>query len=96
MTSGTEGGQAGPCLRLLSVLPWLLHGYEGIPGWRVESTAFFACHSSGVIEGIFPCLYCVTRVLACSRAVLDMNSVLCRLSAETLAKQSKLESFRRR
>lgn len=28
-----------------------------IPGCKVESTIFFACHSSGVIEGILPCLY---------------------------------------
>lgn len=48
----------------------------GVPGWRVESSAFFACHSSGLIEGICPCLYFVMSVLACSRLALDMNSVL--------------------
>lgn len=46
------------------------------PGCSVESTTFFACHSSGVMDRSWPCLYCVTSALACSRPALDTNKVL--------------------
>lgn len=42
----------------------------------MESTIFFAFHSSGVIELILPCLYCVISDLACSRPVLEVRRVL--------------------
>lgn len=47
-----------------------------IPGCSVESTIFLACHSSGVIDCIWPCLYFVMSDFACSRPSLDVSNVL--------------------
>ena len=47
-----------------------------VSGCRVESTIFFAAHSSGVIEGIWPCLYDETSFFAFSRPAEDTKSVL--------------------
>lgn len=58
---GKEDGLAGICCdcqypaRHLSNLMW--DGGPGVPGCSVESTTFFACHSSGVMVFTSPCLY---------------------------------------
>jgi hypothetical protein len=49
---------------------------RGVPGCRVESIIFFACHSSGFISRILPCLYAETSCFACSRPAEDVRSVL--------------------
>lgn len=46
------------------------------PGWSVESTIFFACHSSGVIALICPVLYSETNLLAFSSPDEDTRRVL--------------------
>lgn len=56
------------------------HGFtaaESAPGWSVESTNFLACHNSGVIDLICPCLYDVIRFFASSSLALDTKRVLC-------------------
>jgi hypothetical protein len=47
-----------------------------VPGCKVESIVFFACHSSGVMSRIFPILYAVTSCFAFSRPAEDVNNVL--------------------
>ena len=47
-----------------------------VPGCSVESTTFFACHISGVIDLISPCLYEETSFFAFSRPALETKRVL--------------------
>ena len=47
-----------------------------VPGCSVESTTFFACHISGVIDLISPCLYDETSFFAFSRPALETTRVL--------------------
>ena len=47
-----------------------------IPGCSVESTTFFACHISGVIDLTCPCLYDETSFFAFSRPALETKRVL--------------------
>lgn len=49
---------------------------RGVPGWIVESTTFFARHSSGVMLGIWLCLYEVMSLFAFSRPVDETNIIL--------------------
>jgi hypothetical protein len=59
-----------------------------LPGCNVESTIFFACHSSGDMVGIVPSLYRVIRFFAFSRLAFDVNNVL-RVSISMRAKFSR-------
>ena len=47
-----------------------------VPGCKVESTSFLARHSSGVIEGISPALYCASSDVASSRVARRTKRVL--------------------
>lgn len=46
------------------------------PGCKVESTIFFACHSSGVMDGIWLNLYAEMSCLACSSPEAETKRVL--------------------
>lgn len=46
------------------------------PGCKVESTTFFACHSSGVIPLRLPSLYSATSLFAFSSPALETKRVL--------------------
>ena len=48
-----------------------------IPGCSVESTTFFACHISGVIDLTCPCLYDDMSFFAFSNPDAETKSVLC-------------------
>src|SRR5436305_9374290 len=52
------------------------HARTPLPGCKVESTTFFADHSSGVIERIWPCLYDAMSFFAFSRPAAETSSVL--------------------
>lgn len=72
------GALAGQCLRV--VLSALETGELVVaallPGCKVESTIFLACHISGVIVFASPFLYEDTSCLAFSRPEDETNSVL--------------------
>jgi hypothetical protein len=49
---------------------------DAVPGCSVESITFFACHISGVIDLISPCLYEETSFFAFSRPDAETKRVL--------------------
>lgn len=51
--------------------------YRGVPGCSVESTTFFACHISGVMNLASPCLYDETSFFAFSSPDEETKRVLC-------------------
>lgn len=64
------------CLREFKGCPSLRLRVGNQPGWRVESTIFFACHNSGVIDFSWPCLYADMSFFAFSRPAVETKSVL--------------------
>lgn len=74
MRSGRKTGcpVSGRSLKMARELGFVQNG----PGCRVESTIFFACHSSGVIDLSCPCLYDDMSFLAFSRPTEETKSVL--------------------
>ena len=76
MTFGMVGRLVHQCLECHLVEINSSFDRDNVPGWRVESTIFFAFHNSGVIDWISPCLYFVRRSFACSRPALDVSNVL--------------------
>lgn len=65
------------CRLLVSVwaCEWNIYS-DRVPGCKVESITFFACHISGVIVLVSPFLYDVTSRLASSSPAEDTNRVL--------------------
>src|SRR5947199_6478507 len=55
---------------------------NSIPGCRVESTTFFANHSSAVIDLMWPCLYDTMSFFAFSRPAAETSSVLPSVSSQ--------------
>ena len=79
-----EAGHAkGEKDRLAGICDWstTVNGFLGswgAPGCSVESTIFFAFHSSGVMAWICPCLYEETSFFALSRPAAETKRVLFR------------------
>lgn len=69
--------------------PW--YSESSLPGCRVESTIFFACHISGVISLTWPVLYATMAFFARSSPCLPTKSVLQKIEKSGLA-----NSFTRR
>src|SRR5438046_5855308 len=78
MTSGKVEKLARPYLQDIAneYLKFLENG--NVPGCNVESTTFFAYHSSGVIVEMSLFLYDEMRLLAFSNPDAETNSVLIR------------------
>ena len=76
MRNGRKTGCPVSGTQDLSIACGLIKDRVEIPGCNVESTTFFAFHSSGVIEGTRPCLYAETSAFACSRPAFETSSVL--------------------
>lgn len=83
MRNGRKTGSPVSTMRNQPLYSNLLPCYvKYAPGCSVESMVFFACHNSGVMFWILPCLYAETNSFACANPFEPVNNVL---SAPTVA-----------